>query len=141
MTIKEFAEGRNISPQAVYLKMQKYGISAKQVVNQKTKELTPDGQAVLEKLYNGEFSNFILKAAQGAAAKQAPDVSNAKELEANIADLKAQVAGLRAQLDGKEALITQLRSEVEFLRPLAQAAQKKSLWARLMERKKISDGL
>lgn len=139
MTIKEFAESRSISPQAVYLKMQKFGISAKQVVNQKTKELTPDGQAVLEKLYNGELSNFVLKAAQAAAVKQAPDASSAKELEANIADLKAQIAGLRAQLEGKEALIDQLKSEIDFLRPLAQAAQKKSLWARLMERKRLTN--
>lgn len=139
MTIKEFAESRSISPQAVYLKMQKFGISAKQVVNQKTKELTPDGQAVLEKLYNGELSNFVLKAAQAAAVKQAPDASSAKELEANIADLKAQIAGLRAQLEGKEALIDQLKSEIDFLRPLAQAAQKKSLWTRLMERKRLTN--
>lgn len=98
MTIKQAAEKYSISPQAVYQRLKKRGINVNTLMDKETQELTPEGEMILDKLFD---------------KKQAPLKANST---AYADELRSQLAQLRIELSTKEEKIKSLEKETESLK-------------------------
>jgi len=86
MTIKEAAAKYNVSPQAIYQRLKKKKVFVESITNKGTGELTPEGEMILDNLFNPEKQP--IKANSRAYANE--QENTIKELRAQIAELVEQ---------------------------------------------------
>lgn len=86
MTIKQAAAKYKVSPQAVYQRLKKKKIFVETLTDKVTGELTPEGEMILDNLFNPEKQP--LKANSRAYAEE--QENTIKELRAQIAELVEQ---------------------------------------------------
>lgn len=86
MTIKQAAAKYKVSPQAVYQRLKKKKIFVESLTDKTTGELTPEGEMILDNLFNPEKQP--LKANSRAYAEE--QEKTIKELRAQIAELVEQ---------------------------------------------------
>ncbi len=91
MTIKQAAEKYNVSPQAVYQRLKKKKILVESITEKGTGELTPEGEMILDNLFNPEKQPF-----------KANSRAYANEQENTIKELRAQIAELIEQKKSAE---------------------------------------
>ena len=97
MTIKEFAKEQGISTQAVYQRLQKNKIRVETVTEKGTGEITGEGQAILDRLFDPENRQTKLP--------------KDEQIEA----MTEQLTALRAEVARKDELIASLQRETEKL--------------------------
>lgn len=112
MTIKQKAESLGVSPQAVYQRLKKNGITVYKLTDQKTKELTADGELVIDKL-------FSQPAEEIKPTKQAV----VESLEQQLTTLRAELAALNERAVNQEEEIRQLKEDKENLTKALDKAQ------------------
>lgn len=105
MTIKEFAEQRGVSVQAVYQRLKVHGVKVESLRSPDTKALTPDGMIVLDKL----FINF--KSTEDAGFKH-----GSTDLINELNELKRQLAETTAKNEALQARVHELETERDWLR-------------------------
>ena len=98
MTIKQYAEKAGISPQAVYQRLKKNKIKVESLTEKGTGEITGEGMAILDKLFDPE----------NRQTKPAKD-----EL---IEALEQQIEALRVLVSTKEEKLKSLEAEAAALR-------------------------
>ncbi len=92
MTIKEAAAQHGVSTQAIYKRLNQQGVKLSTLKNPDTGELTADGEAVINKLFNQP---------KPAGNNQLKDEIN--KLSTEVAELKAQNEALRERVRDLEA--------------------------------------
>ena len=97
MTIKEAAEHYGVSQQAVYQRLKKAGVNLKTLKNPDTGELTPDGEVVINQLFN---------------QRQPTDSTNLKE---QFNELSKEVASLKAENEVLKARVRDLEADKAYL--------------------------
>ena len=97
MTIKEAAEHYGVSQQAIYQRLKKAGVNLKTLKNPDTGELTPDGEAVINQLFN---------------QRQPTDSTNLKE---QFNELSKEVASLKAENEALKARVRDLEADKAYL--------------------------
>ena len=98
MTIKQYAEEKGISPQAVYQRLKKNKIKVESITEKGTGELTGEGTVILDKLFSTEN-------------RQIKPIKDEK-----IEALEKQLSEARAQLSSKDELIKSLEKERDSLK-------------------------
>ena len=98
MTIKQYAEEKGISPQAVYQRLKKNKIKVESITEKGTGELTGEGTVILDKLFSAEN-------------RQIKPIKDEK-----IEALEKQLSEARAQLSSKDELIKSLEKERDSLK-------------------------
>jgi len=98
MNIKTFANQKGISPQAVYKKLNQHGIQLSTITNADTGSITPDGEAVLNKLFSQ------------------PKPAGAHQLKDTIASLQTEIASLKTENEALRARVRELETERDWLR-------------------------
>lgn len=89
MNINEYAKQRGTTPQAVYKRLKSAGISAKQITDPSTKEITPDGEAVLIQLYKQPMKQ--IQPTADVLEQPTPDVlKRVQELQTEVETLKRE---------------------------------------------------
>lgn len=101
MTIKEFAELKGISSQAIYKRISQHGISLTTIRNADTGEITPDGEAVLTKLFNQ------------------PKSTGSQQLKEAISGLQTELASLKAENEALRERIRELEADKVYLQAQA----------------------
>ena len=112
MTIKQLAKELNVSPQAVYQRLQSRKIDVKTLTHPVTKELTSDGEFVIRSMYDQENK-------QALTEKQSRQEEQ-KELE----ELRKQVASLIEKNSTLEKRVEEVVGEREAFREAMQTAQR-----------------
>ena len=97
MTIKQYAQETGISPQAVYQRLKKNKIKVESLTEKGSGEITGEGMAILNKLFDPE----------NRQTKPAKD----EKIEA----LEQQITELRAQLSSKDERIKSLEEKAKGL--------------------------
>ena len=93
MTIKQYAEKAGVSPQAVYQRLKKNKIKVDSLTEKGSGELSGEGMAILNKLFDPE--NRQIKPAK----------------DEKIEALEQQISELRAQLSSKDERIKSLEEQ------------------------------
>ena len=114
MTVKQMAEKLGVSPQAIYQRLKKNGVTVGKLIDQKNKELTPDGELVIEKLFSQPDEAFkptkqgvieeLNKQLSTVREENATLVERLKALEAEVEQLKADKDNLTKALDKAQDL-------------------------------------
>ena len=124
MKIKEFAEGKKVSPQAVYKSLNRSGFSAKTLTD-RSGNLTRKGITVLNRLFPS--------AGDQVEPDQPEQVNQADQDESIIAELRNQVSELTERCKEWESryfeAVKQGNQEKEQLRILLQREQELRLYA------------
>jgi Mn-dependent DtxR family transcriptional regulator len=113
MTVKQLAKELNVSPQAVYQRLQKNKIDVKTLTHPVTKELTTDGEFVIRSMYNQDDSKALTE-------KQSSQVNQDKELE----ELRKQVKELIEKNSTLEKRVEEVIGEREAFREAMQTSQR-----------------
>ena len=111
MTIKQMAEKLEVSPQAVYQRLKKNHIAVNTITDSKTKELTADGELVLEKLF--QLEEPIKPTKQDMV----------EELKKQLIAVREENAGLIEKLKALESEVDQLKIDKENLTKALDKAQ------------------
>ena len=112
MTIKQLAKELNVSPQAIYQRLQARKIDVKTLTHPVTKELTSDGEFVIRSMYEQDSK-------QPLTEKQSRQ-DDKKELE----ELRKQVASLIEKNTSLEKRVGEVVGEREAFREAMQTAQR-----------------
>lgn len=112
MTIRQKAEELGVSPQAVYQRLKKNGITVYKLTDPKTKELTADGELVISKLFSQPDDEI-------KPTKQAV----VDELNQQISKLREDNAGLIEKVAAQAEEIRQLKEDKESLTKALDKAQ------------------
>lgn len=113
MTIKQLAKELNVSPQAVYQRLQSRKLDVKTLTHPVTKELTSDGEYVIRTMYEQDSK-------QAFTEKQSRQADNNKELE----ELRKQVKELIEKNSSLEKRVEEVVGEREAFREAMQTAQR-----------------
>ena len=116
MTVKQLAKELNVSPQAVYQRLQARKIDIKTLTHPVTKELTSDGEFVIRSMYE-QANNQDGK--QPLTEKQSRQEEK-KELE----ELRKQVASLIEKNSSLEKRIEEVTEQRESFREALQTSQR-----------------
>lgn len=111
MTIKQAAEGYNISVQAIYSRLKKEGIALETLKDADTGELTADAEVVLDKLFKDKQQ------------KHSSFNSTIERLQGDIKRLNVENVELVEKLKRLENENAELKQERERLLTIAQQAQ------------------
>lgn len=111
MTIKQAAEGYNISVQAIYSRLKKEGIALETLKDADTGELTADAEVVLDKLFKDKQQ------------KHSSLNSTIERLQGEIKRLNVENVELVEKLKRLENENAELKQERERLLTIAQQAQ------------------
>lgn len=111
MTIKQAAEGYNISVQAIYSRLKKEGIALETLKDADTGELTADAEVVLDKLFKDKQQ------------KHSSLNSTIERLQGDIKRLNVENVELVEKLKRLEKENAELKQERERLLTIAQQAQ------------------
>lgn len=111
MTIKQAAEGYNISVQAIYSRLKKEGIALETLKDADTGELTADAEVVLDKLFKDKQQ------------KHSSLNSTIERLQGDIKRLNVENVELVEKLKRLENENAELKQERERLLTIAQQAQ------------------
>lgn len=131
MTIKEAAEHYGVSQQAIYQRLKKACVSLKTLKNPDTGELTPDGEAVINQLFNQRQStdSTNLKEQFNELSKEVASLKAENEaLKARVRDLEADKAYLQGQ---NTELLTRIPPALPAAGQTAQT-EKRGFWARIL---------
>jgi hypothetical protein len=124
LKIKEFAEGKKVSPQAVYKALNRSGFSAKTLTD-RSGNLTRKGMTVLNRLFPS--------AGDQVEPEQPEPVNQADQAESIIAELRNQVSELTERCNEWESryfeAVKHGNQEKEQLRILLQREQELRLYA------------
>ena len=112
MTIKQLASQLNVSPQAIYQRLQSRKIDVKTLTHPVTKELTSDGEFVIRSMYEQENK-------QALTEKQSRQEEQ-KELE----ELRKQVASLIEKNSSLEKRLEEVIGEREDFREAMKTSQR-----------------
>ena len=112
MTIKQYAEQKGISPQAVYQRLKKNKIKVETLTEKGTGEITGDGLIVLDKLFDPE--NRQIKPAKDELIEA---------LEAQIAELRAEVSTKAETIKSLEKETASLKEDKEYFKQALDKAQ------------------
>ncbi len=97
MTIKEFAEQKGISAQAIYKKLNQHNIKLSTLKSADTGELTADGEAVLTKLFNQ------------------PKATGNQQLKEVVTSLQTEIAGLKVENEALRERVRALEADKAYL--------------------------
>lgn len=125
MTIKQLAKELNVSPQAVYQRLQSRKIDVKKLTNPATKELTSDGEFVIRQMYSQENNQGVNKALAGNQSRQ-------DERDKELEELRKQVAVLIEKNSSLEKRVDELKEERDEFREAMKTSQR--LQEQLMNR-------
>ena len=104
MTIRQKAEELGVSPQAVYQRLKKNGITVYKLTDPKTKELTADGELVISKLFS-QPDDEIKPTKQAMVDELNQQISKLREDNAGLIEKVAALAEENRQLkEDKESL-------------------------------------
>jgi len=112
MTIKEFAKQEGISTQAVYQRLKKNKIRMEAVTEKGTGEITGEGQAILERLFDPK----------NRQTKPAKD-ERIEALEQQIAELRAELATKAERVKSLEEQAANLKEDKEYFKQALDKAQ------------------
>ena len=112
MTIKQIAKELNVSPQAVYQRLQARKIDVKTLTHPVTKELTSDGEFVIRSMYDQDNK-------QALTEKQSRQ-DDQKELE----ELRKQVASLIEKNSSLEKRVEELIDQRDSFKDAMQTSQR-----------------
>ena len=98
MTIKEAATKYGVSTQAIYKRLNQHGVKLATLKNPDTGELTADGEAVINKLFNQ------------------PKPTGNSQLKEAIARLTTELASLKTENEALKARVHELETERDWLR-------------------------
>ena len=102
MTIKEKAKQYQVSTQAIYQRLKKKNIHIESLTDKATGELTPEGELVIDKLYDKENQPYKANSRAYADEQESRikqlNIDNAIQLE-KIDLLEKRIEYLQAQLD------------------------------------------
>ena len=112
MTIKQLAKELNVSPQAIYQRLQARKIDVKTLTHSVTKELTSDGEFVIRSMYDQDNK-------QAFTEKQSRQEEK-KELE----ELRKQVASLIEKNSSLEKRVEEVIGEREDFREALKTSQR-----------------
>ena len=112
MTIKQIAKELNVSPQAVYQRLQARKIDVKTLTHPVTKELTSDGEFVIRSMYEQDKK-------QSLTEKQSRQ-DDQKELE----ELRKQVSSLIEKNTSLERRIDELIDQRDSYKDAMQTSQR-----------------
>ena len=112
MTIKQIAKELNVSPQAVYQRLQARKIDVKTLTHPVTKELTSDGEFVIRSMYEQDNK-------QALTEKQSRQ-DDQKELE----ELRKQVASLIEKNSSLEKRIDELIDQRDSYKEVMLSSQR-----------------
>lgn len=110
MTLADIAKKYGISIQRVYKKLADSGINVKTLKDNKTGEITPDGEAVINQLFNTRVKKFnqaetaIVTRLQASVEKLENENSI---LKGRISDLQSQIEILKTALDSSNTALQQ----------------------------------
>lgn len=104
MTIKQLAKELNVSPQAIYQRLQSKKIDVKTLTHPVTKELTSDGEFVVRSMY--EQSN----------SKALTEKQSRQEDKIELEELRKQVAALIEKNTSLEKRVEEVIGERESFR-------------------------
>ena len=124
MTIKEFADAHGVTAQAVYKRLKEKGYSLNQLKkgggSGNTRELTPEGEEILNRLYQVELNpQPTFQPVLNPVDNQVENVDNPVDnpVESRIEQLTAEKAALEAEN-------TQLKAEIDKLKEGEASARK-----------------
>lgn len=95
MTIKQAAAKYGVSPQAVYQRLKKRNIYVEKLTDKETGELTPDGEIVIDNLFNPEKQPFKANS-RAFAGEQEKQI---KELNLKVAQLELEKKALEEKVE------------------------------------------
>lgn len=111
MTLAELARQLNTTTMTIYRRLQKRGVTIKELRDTNTGEITPAGASIIAAMFSvtgtTQAEQAIEQTDTGAVERDATDITGGDA---------ATVAVLRAQLEGRDAIIAQLRDERDELR-------------------------
>lgn len=111
MTLAELARQLNTTTMTIYRRLQKRGVTIKELRDADTGEITPAGASIIASMFSVTGTTQAEQAAAqtitGAVERNATGITGGDA---------ATVAVLRAQLEGRDAIIAQLRDERDELR-------------------------
>lgn len=124
MKIKDFAEGKQVTPQAIYKALKRSGFSARSLTD-RSGNLTRKGMTVLNRLFPS--------AGDQVEPEQPEQINQADQVESIIAELRNQVSELTERCKEWETryfeTVNQANKEQEQLRILLQREQELRLYA------------
>lgn len=109
MTIKQMAKKQNVSPQAIYQRLKRQGVNVNSLIDKETQELTPEGEMVLNDMFNKK--NAPIKPNSTAFADE--QKKRITELNIEVANLKEKVSSLETQLRKTEEDRDYLRLQLD----------------------------
>jgi archaellum component FlaC len=128
MTIKQYAEQKGISPQAVYQRLKKNKVKVESLTEKGTGEITGEGMVILDKLFSSE-NRQIKPIKDDLIEEQNKQLSTLREEKASLLEtvkrLEAEVSSLKEDKDYfKQALEKEQNnlSEIKALLPGKPAA-------------------
>lgn len=135
MNIREFAQGKGITPAAVYKRVKAAGIDINTLRDgQRGSEITPEGLEVLRDLFKADKGPEL--------TTEAPELTTEKEelktvvnelktennrLTTELSEAKAQITRLETELNQIQVRETSLTAEVDFLRQALTQSQQLQL--------------
>ena len=115
MTIKELATGLNVSPQAVYKRLNRENIKPQQL--KQGDQLTPEGVETIKQLFNQQSTNST------ESTNQTTESTELKELREKVEKLTTEVESLKAQLQEAKEQRDKWQEEASTAHQLALQAQ------------------
>lgn len=112
MTIKQYAEQKKISPQAVYQRLKKNKIKVESLTEKGTGEISGEGMVILDKLFSPE--NRQIKPAKDDLIE---------ELNKQLSTLREEKAALLERVKQLEAEVSTVKEDRDFLRKTLEREQ------------------
>lgn len=130
MTIKDFAEDRGITVQAIYSKLKAKSIPIERITAGKSKDITEEGQAVLNGLFTQSIKEIGLIETLKHELKQAQDALEAQRQANEVLQSKLMAAEDRANKAEQDSerwftMAQALTERVPKLMPAVNDQQKK----------------
>lgn len=126
MTIKEVAQLKGLSHQAIYKRLKSHGVKVEDIRDRQTGQLTPDGERIIRRLFD-----LDPPAEEPIATPDKRDETTVveglrnqvAELTTTVEKLNVEVEKLRNQVASGEERISALVEERDFLRKALDQAQ------------------
>lgn len=112
MTIKQYAEKQGVSPQAVYQRLKKNKIKVESFTEKGTGEISGEGMAILDKLFDPE--NRAIKPAKDELIEA---------MEQQISELRAQLSSKDERIKSLEEQTSSLKDDKEYFKQALEKAQ------------------
>lgn len=112
MTIKQMAARHNVSPQAIYQRLKKQGVNVNSLMDKETQELSPEGEMILEKLFDKKTAYYKVNS-----------TAYAEEQKKQITALNLEISTLKEKIEGLEKELAAVKEDRDFLRSALSKAQ------------------